>query len=690
MKVIQLDRFRRGEDGHIMIPYEAAVSCDCVYSVLPSPQKKSYLYLDTSGGYTDIFIGGECIDTAGGSHRKLVSLDGHPGRELKLRFISEGTVARDVKLFTSQSDAYILPYGLYASVKSYDGAAAVIEVTADIENGAETSPCELEVAILNKRGKRISSRIKKLTLKSGMKTVKLDLKLRSVSAYSQADPYMYTVEAKLTGPSGEDSAKAVYGVRGDAQDALAGAFISPTAGVIAGISTFETEAYRLNALKALGYNTVRFSACPSDAALDAMDGMGFKCIVDIFDNWSQPKGNTLAHIDFKRDRAGIIKQSVRALRCHPSVIMYSAGNCVDESYGRADPAVLDEIVSGIKEDDGSRFITAALGELVPTASELERCGVPKAEIRAAGDDPGKLTELARKCDLFNTVTESFALRLDIVGLSNVSAEGSGGGRPVYFAATSPENAHEYYSEFDRADDILGDISDCGIAPRRGDLDWAYRTDTAGLYRKTVKGESGAFIATGKSTDPLCAKRNWSGYEPGEKVRIYVFAAADVVALHLNGRLIGRKLAGKVNNFIAAFETEYVPGKLEAICYAMGKETGRCCLETVQPRALKVDPPRSVCDGGIAVVGISVTGGDGQAAAGTEQLITVTAEGGEIVRLGNGSGVSTQGGQCPAYEGNLLAVIRTDKGISGVTVTATAEGLKRGRATIKIKAGGTRP
>lgn len=688
MKVIELKQFRRGEEGRVILPYQSAAPCDCIFAMLPQADKRAFLDIDSSRGLTDVYLSGECVDTLSGTHRKLLPL-GHPHKELGLRLIDKGTELRRVKVFTAGGDCYVQPYGVYAYATGIEDKQVSVEVSVDIANEGAAVSCELEVIIGNKRGKRVTSRKKKLNIKSGQKTYTLPLKIRSANFYSQADPYVYTVEAKLTGAA-EDEAYATFAVRDD-ETQFSGACVSPDAGIFGGLSTPETEEYKLSALKGLGYDAVRFMSCPSEYALDAADKLGMRCIVDIFDNWSQPKGETLAHVHFKCERDEIIKSAVRTLRTHPSVVMYSIGNCVEESYGRANKNTVGEIAGLIKSEDRSRIVTAALGELTPKASELERLGVKAAQVREADGDAEVLKRLGREVDAFNILTEDFAINLDAVGLSDMSGDGTGSGKPVYFAATSPKFAYDLNAELKRCDDIMGDISSSGIdtvtsgSLTAGDLDSAYEPRTVGLYRQVVKGRGKSFIAASvDSYDPMLTERCWNFGEPGGRVRVNVFTSGDVVALYLNGRLAGRKLAGRVNDFIASFDITYEPGRLEAVCFTKGKETDRCVLETTgAPRAIKLGGTKSVNSGGIAFVEAGIYDKEGGIAPQPDCDITIEAEGGKVLALGSGRGASDSIDICRTYNGRALIAIRAENA-EKITVKVTGEGLTAGRMTVKIK------
>ena len=68
--------------------------------------------------------------------------------------------------------------------------------------------------------------------------------------------------------------------------------------------------------------------------------------------------------------------------------------------------------------------------------------------------------------------------------------------------------------------------------------------------------------------------------------------SEEVELQFNGVSAGRKPAGAASQNKATFEVTYIPGKLEAVAYTKGVETGRFSIQTTfTPSALRLTPDR---------------------------------------------------------------------------------------------------
>ena len=94
--------------------------------------------------------------------------------------------------------------------------------------------------------------------------------------------------------------------------------------------------------------------------LDACDRLGMMVIDESFDMWLKQKNPDDYHLDFKDWWKKDIDSMVLRDRNHPSVIMWSIGNEIDE---RSDPdgvAIAKDLSSRVRELDTTRPVTMAV------------------------------------------------------------------------------------------------------------------------------------------------------------------------------------------------------------------------------------------------------------------------------------------------------------------------------------------
>jgi beta-galactosidase len=169
----------------------------------------------------------------------------------------------------------------------------------------------------------------------------------------------------------------------------------------------------------------------------------------------------------------------------------------------------------------------------------------------------------------------------------------------------------------------------------------------------------------------------------------VYAVDDEVELFVNGASQGRKPAGAAVQNKVSFEVVYQPGKIEATGYTGSKETGHFGLVTASgPAALRLSADRDEIPsggGGLSYVTIEIQDGAGVPVKYGEPEITVEVSGaGVLLALGSGDPLSEEpyaGTHHKAFQGRLLAVVRSAAQPGEITLTARTEGLPEAKVVL---------
>ena len=198
-----------------------------------------------------------------------------------------------------------------------------------------------------------------------------------------------------------------------------------------------------------------------------------------------------------------------------------------------------------------------------------------------------------------------------------------------------------------------------------------------------------------------------------KAEVVVYSDAAKVELKLNGQSLGTKefetqttsagytyqtVKGESKNHKSLYMTWEVPyqeGTLEAIAYdkngnKIEKTQGRSVVKTTGKKSqlsAKADRSKITADGkDLAYVEVDVTDADGNIVPNAEDRVTFKVEGnGELVGVDNGSAPdhdSYKGDNKRALSGKVLAIVRATKEAGEFTVTASADGLKSSKVTVK--------
>lgn len=575
----------------------------------------------------------------------------------------------------------------------------------------------LDITVNNARGKRAGKKQRKIFLRAGYsKTFTAKVRIARAYEWTPSDPYKYSVTAAIVdGDQTLGSISTVFGIvertlnsiRGlfvnGKNTLLMGAYLSHADALLGGASVYVNEKRKLVALKDIGYNAVHYVGCPSEATLDALDDVGMYAFVDIFPCLKSGKAPLDEHIlftDGKTDAEAVVKK----LRNHPSVVMYGIADDVPECYNRNDGhAVIAGIADIVKSLDTTRPVTVSAHEFVPTIKELEDAGVR----RRPDTDLGK-RDAGREKDLFNNLTLGAFDSVDVCGFNYLypfyESEKLKRNRLIVGARTKSQRAFESVDETEKNGRVIGDFNECGMDypggtgegsgemyTSIGDIDAIGDSKPQSEYKRILLGQRGVAYITviDPETEEPQSMWNWPR-ALGQKLTINVYTSGDVVALYLDGKLIGRRLAGKVNKHIAVFEAEYCPGQLEAVCYSRGVECARATLRSAgSPKCVKltaIDKALSLSRGDVGFVHIDVCDRDGALVPYAMRELTATVTGATLVAFINADPALRKNSfdTCPAYGGKAIAVIRPDKSEDRAVVKITGDGLLSAKLTFKIK------
>ena len=123
------------------------------------------------------------------------------------------------------------------------------------------------------------------------------------------------------------------------------------------------EERKVELLKANGFNAVRCAHNPpSEKFLDACDRLGLLVIDEAFDQWQKPKNKNDYHRFFNEWSEIDLASMILRDRNHPSVIMWSIGNEIQERSDSVGVEIAQKLKSIVKKYDATRPVTAAIND----------------------------------------------------------------------------------------------------------------------------------------------------------------------------------------------------------------------------------------------------------------------------------------------------------------------------------------
>lgn len=294
-----------------------------------------------------------------GKNRLVVHVD----REEQSRWYTGSGIYRHVWL-QATNKIHLKEHGIFISTKN-DGTVKVqTEVIGE-------SNCKISHTIIDRLGKKVASATQKSD--NGIGAAVTTLQVKNPQLWSTESPTQYTLLTQLYDSKGKlvDEVETPFGFREIRFDANTGFYLNgknmklkgmclhQDAGSLGVAVPEEVWVRRLKAMKEIGCNSIRCSHNPpSPEFLNICDSLGLLVLDEAFDKWKsgyyEPFYDENAHHD--------IADMVLRDRNHPSVIVWSIGNEVQEAWDKGN--------IGVKR---AKELNAIVKSLDPTRPTMIAC-----------------------------------------------------------------------------------------------------------------------------------------------------------------------------------------------------------------------------------------------------------------------------------------------------------------------------
>lgn len=551
-----------------------------------------------------------------------------------------------------------------------------------------------------------------------------------------------------------DEASTLFGIRTISADSIRGLLINGKCvklkggcihhdnGLLGSVSLYETEARKVAKLKEIGFNAIRTAHNPPSSALvEACDRLGMYIFDEAFDAWSIAKRggdyNQYFETDWEKDITAFVKRD----RTHPSVIMWSTGNEIPERGGLANGYITaNKIAAKVRMLDGTRLISNGICSywsglddslMKNQSNEQNSNDGPDSNIWEKGTEP-----FANGLDVFGynymedfyeKNHEMFPERV-ILGSENFPKE-IGYRWPFiedhpYVIGEFTWTAWDYIGEAGIGKAVYIDENDPAAPKSPWDLmpqynspfPWRIANDAdyditghklpQGAYRSVVWGNKETFLYSmhpdtfGKTElmsmwgFPAVLKNwNYAGYED-KKVELVVYSCAEEVEVLVNGESIGRKkiCMDKPMPYSVRFETEYKPGKVEAVSFRDDKEISRDVLVTAEAPAeirLTANKQEMKADGhDLIYVEIEILDANGNLVPDAELNLKAELTGDAVLAgFGSGNPITEDDytdDMTASYRGRAMAILRSDYSKGEAQLVISSDTLKSETITFRIK------
>src|ERR1043166_5290979 len=290
------------------------------------------------------------------------------------RWYSGSGIYRHVKLVVSDA-LHLDIWGIYITTPKVSAGEATVKIISNLSNEKnKKSDIKIRTRLLDATGKLVAESGTSSSINANDKAqITQDIAIKSPKLWSPGSPYLYRAEITvLVNDHIEDLATTNFGIRTISFSAengfvlngkkieLRGGCVHHDNGILGAAAIDRAEERRIELLKANGFNAIRSSHCPpSPAFLDACDRLGMLVIDEAFDMWEKPKNPDDYHKFFDEWWERDISSMVLRDRNHPSVILWSIGNEIQERADSSGLAIIKKFRPVINQLDSTRLITSA-------------------------------------------------------------------------------------------------------------------------------------------------------------------------------------------------------------------------------------------------------------------------------------------------------------------------------------------
>jgi len=646
------------------------------------------------------------------------------------RWYSGSGIYRPVWLMVGEK-VHIEPFGVYITSPNVTPSSATVRFETTIKNDGSISAKAIEVksTIYDPSDSLFASDspVGQLVLKTDIEAnqtavVAGEIEVQNPHLWSDTDPYLYkaVTEIFMDGKRIDVSVTNI-GIRklefipgkgfllNGIKTYLKGGDVHHDCGVLGARAFGDAEERKIKILKENGFNAVRCSHNPpSSAFLDACDKYGILVMDEAFDGWHDGKLENDYSLYFddwwQRDLSAMVLRD----RNHPSIILWSTGNEINERDGRSEGIRLArELVQFVKKLDDTRPVTHGINEKFKVSQEFIDChDIVSYNYESKDYD----VECAAHPDRMilaseNYLYDTFNYWMEAEKYPNVIGDfywtaidyfgESGLGMPRYLKGEMIP-VYPWHQSFN------SDIDLCGFKRPQSyyrDCIWGLsKKPYIAVYRPQYYGwETGI---AGWTWHDVLHSWTWPGFE-NKPIVIEVYSQTDEIELLLNGKSLGRKACGEANKYIATFETTYVPGELKALGFVGGKVISEDVLYTTgKGEKLVLSADKTI---------LELDKIEKDSNASTDKLIYITAElldekniripnaenkvfftvcgEGELIAVGSSNPKSEEmyiGNIRCLYEGRALAVIRANGNCGNIYLTAMTDGIPPVTITIGVK------
>ena len=638
------------------------------------------------------------------------------------RWYSGSGIYRHVWLIQKQS-VHIAHDGVFVNTESIAENEAAITVLSTVENSASNSTdVKLQIRIIDGKGKvAATSETPVKSIPTGNEDITQRIKVPKAKLWSTGEPNLYTAEISvISNGKVTDQTLTAFGIRTIHFDAktgftlngkpmeLKGGDLHHDNGFLGSAAIDRAEERRVELMKANGFNAIRASHNPpSKQFLDACDRLGVVVMDEAFDQWVRPKNPQDYSLYFREWWKKDLKSMIYRDRNHPSVILWSIGNELNERADSIGYAIRKELVAEAHRLDSTRPVTEGVCEFWDHAGRKWETAAPVFEdLDVAGYNYLQKAFESDHAAYPNRIivsTESYAAEAyaywqgvekhayvigDFVWTGMVHLGETGCGNAKIGQRSGPRVGLQPWPWFSN---YCGDIDLCGNKKPQSyyrDVVWNNSKIEMMVHTPIPAGMVETYSYWGWPDE--YPNWNWKGNE-GKTMDVRVFSKSPLVRLELNGKIIGEQTIDTNTGITANFKVPYEAGVLKVIAIENGEAVSSKELKTTgAPAKIRLTADRSKIKANrndLSYVKVEITDEQGNVIPDASIPVRFIVSGvGTIAGSGNANPTDMESFNnpvCKTFRGQALAILRPLKNGGKGTITFIAKANRLETGEIKI-------
>ena len=639
------------------------------------------------------------------------------------RWYSGSGIYRHVWLIRKQAVG-IAQNGVCITTEGISDNEAEIKLSAVVEDKTgEDKMVKLIISVVDPNGNTSKTvETSEITISSESHEFVQEITIPAAKLWSIEKPNLYTAEIQVI-VKGEltDKVTETFGIRTihfDAQKGftlngktlfLKGGCMHHDNGFLGSATIDRAEERRVELMKAFGFNAIRTSHNPpSTQFLDACDRLGVLVMDEAFDQWVRPKNPEDYHLYFeewwKKDLESMVFRDMN----HPSVIMWSIGNEINERADTTGYIITKMLADEVRKLDPTRPVTEAIcgfwdhpgqewSTTAPAFAFLDVGGYnylwekyepdhilfPERIMVGTESFPGDILNYWNQVEKNTWVIGDFVwTAMDYLGETGLGNSSLTRGPRVGLKRWPWFNAN------------CGDIDLCGFKKPQSyyrDVVWDNSKIEMLVHTPIPEGKRETVSYWGWPDELPCW--NWKGNE-GQPMDVRVFTKYPKVRLELNGKVVAEQTIGEDSKLTANFKVPYEPGELKAVAFDDGEEVASKELRTTgDPAMIKLTADRSTIKADrndLSYIKVEIADAEGNVVPDAAIPVTFTVSGvGEIAGSGNACPTDMESFNnpvCKTFHGLSLVIIRPQRNsvMGNIYLAAEAPGLKKGEISITVQ------